>query len=169
MEKEHDDKLRIWSESPADTEELGVILGSILQPGDLFFLSGELGSGKTLMVRGVTAGLKSEELATSPTFALVHRYEGELPLYHLDLYRLSEPGELEPLALEELMEEEAATMIEWGDSAKEILSSSYMEIEFLRGENHNQRIITFCSFGEHYRRINRLIYEKITYEIRNFK
>ena len=133
VKKEAGGNLVIWSESPAETEELGKILGGILLPGDLFFLSGDLGSGKTLLVRGVTLGLASTETATSPTFALIHRYEGELPLYHLDLYRLAGAEDLAPLALEEMMEEEAAFMIEWGDPAKEVLADTYMDIEFNRG------------------------------------
>ncbi len=159
--KEDKDRIRIWSDSPADTEELGVILGGILQPRDLFFLSGELGSGKTLLVRGITAGLYSEELAISPTFALVHRYAGELPLYHLDLYRLSSPEEIEPLALEELLEEEAAMVIEWGEPAKEALPASYMQVEFFRGEDENQRVISFLPYGERYRMINHLLLIKL--------
>ena len=154
VKKEAEGNLVIWSESPAETEELGKILGGILLPGDLFFLSGDLGSGKTLLVRGVTLGLASAEMATSPTFALIHRYEGELPLYHLDLYRFAGPEELEPLALEEMMEEEAAFMIEWGDPAKELLAATYMEVEFTRGEQAEERILAFHPVGERYRKIN---------------
>jgi len=154
VKKEAGGNLVIWSESPAETEELGKILGGILLPGDLFFLSGDLGSGKTLLVRGVTLGLASTETATSPTFALIHRYEGELPLYHLDLYRLAGAEDLAPLALEEMMEEEAAFMIEWGDPAKEVLADTYMEIEFTRGEQAEERILAFHPVGERYRKIN---------------
>lgn len=154
VKKEAGGNLVIWSESPAETEELGKILGGILLPGDLFFLSGDLGSGKTLLVRGVTLGLASTETATSPTFALIHRYEGELPLYHLDLYRLAGTEDLAPLALEEMMEEEAAFMIEWGDPAKEVLADTYMEIEFTRGEQAEERILAFHPVGERYRKLN---------------
>ncbi|HHT49325.1 MAG TPA: tRNA (adenosine(37)-N6)-threonylcarbamoyltransferase complex ATPase subunit type 1 TsaE [Firmicutes bacterium] len=157
IRKEPDETLMIWSDSPAETEELGKILGGILQPGDLFFLSGDLGSGKTLFVRGVTLGLASTEAATSPTFALIHRYEGKLPLYHLDLYRLSSAAELIPLDLEELCQEEAAMMIEWGEPAKEVLASTYMEVVFTRGEEEEQRVLTFHPEGERYRQINHLL------------
>ncbi|NLW60662.1 MAG: tRNA (adenosine(37)-N6)-threonylcarbamoyltransferase complex ATPase subunit type 1 TsaE [Firmicutes bacterium] len=150
--------LVVWSASPAETEELGKVLGGILLPGDLFFLSGDLGSGKTLLVRGVTRGLASVEMATSPTFALIHRYEGKLPLYHLDLYRLSGPEDLAPLALDEIMEEEAAFMIEWGAPVKEILSNTYMEVEFTRGEQAEERILSFHPVGERYRQVNHLLW-----------
>ncbi len=156
--KEPDGALIVWSDSPAETEELGKILGGILQPGDLFFLSGELGSGKTLLVRGVTLGLASAEMATSPTFALIHRYEGALPLYHLDLYRLSSLEDLEPLALEELREEATAMMIEWGEPAKDLLDPTYMEVRFDRGEQEEQRILTFRPQGERYRELNHLLW-----------
>ncbi|HHW12806.1 MAG TPA: tRNA (adenosine(37)-N6)-threonylcarbamoyltransferase complex ATPase subunit type 1 TsaE [Firmicutes bacterium] len=154
VKKEAGGKLVVCSERPAETEELGKVLGGILQPGDLFFLSGDLGSGKTLFVRGVTLGLESAETATSPTFALIHRYEGELPLYHLDLYRLSGPEDLAPLALEEIMEEEAAFMIEWGAPVKEIWAGPYMEVEFTRGEKEEERILSFHPKGERYQEIN---------------
>ncbi|NLY90968.1 MAG: tRNA (adenosine(37)-N6)-threonylcarbamoyltransferase complex ATPase subunit type 1 TsaE [Firmicutes bacterium] len=159
--KEPDGTLIVWSDSPAETEELGKILGGILQPGDLFFLSGDLGSGKTLLVRGVTLGLDSAETATSPTFALIHRYEGALPLYHLDLYRLSDPEDIEPLALEELREEEAAMMIEWGEPAKDLLASTYMEVGFDRGEQEEKRILTFRPAGERYRELTHLLWVEL--------
>ena len=159
--KEPDGSLIIWSDSPAETEALGKMLGGIQQPGDLFFLSGELGSGKTLLARGVTLGLESEERATSPTFALIHRYEGKLPLYHLDLYRLSGPEDLAPLALEEISEEEAAIMIEWGEPAKAFFLSDYMQVEFTRGEQEEERVLAFRPRGERYRQINHLLWVKI--------
>lgn len=159
--KEPDGSLIVWSDSPAETEALGEMLGGILQPGDLFFLSGELGSGKTLLVRGVTQGLASAEMATSPTFALIHRYEGKLPLYHLDLYRLSGSEDLEPLALEEIMEEAAAIMIEWGEPAKAFFSSDYMQVEFTRGEQEEERLLVFHPRRERYHEINHLLGMKI--------
>lgn len=164
LREEPDGGLSIWSDSPAETEELGKVLGGILQPGDLFFLSGELGSGKTLLVRGVTLGLSSGETATSPTFALIHRYEGKLPLYHLDLYRLSGPEDLAPLALEEILEEEAAMMIEWGEPAKDLLSPNYMQVVFARGEQEEERILSFRPRGERYRRINHLLWLELEKE-----
>ena len=113
VKKEAGGNLVIWSESPAETEELGKILGGILLPGDLFFLSGDLGSGKTLLVRGVTLGLASTETAISPTFALIHRYEGELP-FIIWIYTVWRGRRLSTVGPEEMMEEEAAFMIEWG-------------------------------------------------------
>ena len=164
VKKEAGGNLVIWSESPAETEELGKVLGRILLPGDLFFLSGDLGSGKTLLVRGVTIGLASTETATSPTFALIHRYEGKLPLYHLDLYRLSGPADLAPLALEEIMEEEAAFMIEWGEPAKATLAATYMEVEFARGEQAEDRVLSFYPVGDRYRQINHLLWQALEKE-----
>ena len=164
VKQETGGNLVIWSESPAETEELGKVLGRILLPGDLFFLSGDLGSGKTLLVRGVTIGLASTETATSPTFALIHRYEGKLPLYHLDLYRLSGPADLAPLALEEIMEEEAAFMIEWGEPAKATLAATYMEVEFARGEQAEDRVLSFYPVRDRYRQINHLLWQALEKE-----
>lgn len=149
-EREREGFWRVRTESAEETEELGVILGRLLAPGDLLFLSGDLGSGKTLFVRGITAGLGSDEPATSPTFSLVHRYDGDLPLYHLDLYRLTHPGELEALALEEMLSEEAAMVVEWGDLAKGVLPPAYLEVLFERGADEGRRELTFKPHGERY-------------------
>ena len=78
---------------------------------------------------------------------MIHRYEGELPLYHLDLYRLAGAEDLAPLALEEMMEEEAAFMIEWGDPAKEVLADTYLEIEFNRGSKRRSGFLPFIRWG----------------------
>lgn len=147
--------LTVVTKKAEETKELGVILGKLLVSGDLLFLSGDLGSGKTLFVRGITKGLNSAELATSPTFALIHRYEGDLPLYHLDLYRLRSREELRALALEEILEEEAAVVLEWGDLAKENLPSDFLEVFFQRGETDNSRRLIFSPRGERYQELIR--------------
>lgn len=147
--------LTVVTKKAEETKELGVMLGKLLVSGDLLFLSGDLGSGKTLFVRGITKGLNSVELATSPTFSLIHRYEGDLPLYHLDLYRLRRQEELRALALEEILEEEAAVVLEWGDLAKENLPSDFLEVFFQRAEKDNSRRLIFSPQGERYQELIR--------------
>jgi tRNA threonylcarbamoyladenosine biosynthesis protein TsaE len=90
-------------------------VGESLRPGDLVGLRGELGSGKTTFVKGVALGLGIEEEVCSPTFAIQHRYAGVLPLSHVDLYRLSNSGELRDLDHDLLFPGDAAAVVEWAD------------------------------------------------------
>lgn len=101
------------STSAADTEALGAALAAALEPGDVICLDGPLGAGKTRLVAGLARGLAAAARVRSPTFTLVHTYEGRLPLTHVDLYRL-ETHEAEGLGLEEALEA-GALVVEWGE------------------------------------------------------
>ena len=100
--------------SPAETERVGMLLGERLQPGDVILLTGELGAGKTTFVRGVAQGTGSRAEVASPTFQLVRVYPGRVQLAHVDLYRVESSSELRDLGLEELAEN-GAVVVEWGD------------------------------------------------------
>ena len=106
------------SESPEETFEVGRRIGERLEGGELILLSGELGAGKTVFVKGVAAalGIDRDEV-TSPSFTLVNRYDGRYTLYHLDLYRLDDgPGAAHAVDLDELLREEGAVIIiEWAE------------------------------------------------------
>jgi len=115
--------------SPAATRALGKKLGPVLQPGDFVALTGELGAGKTLFVKAVADGAGAEA-ASSPSFALVNRYRGPVLLQHLDLYRVSGPGELFSLGFDDLVAEPAATLCEWADRAPAALPADRLEIAF---------------------------------------
>lgn len=141
--------MKIQSDSPKRTEELGIILGGRLRAGDLIFLSGDLGAGKTRLVHGIARGLGITDAVSSPTFALVNQYRGPLPLYHLDLYRLQSDLDLDVLDLDEMVEEQAAVVIEWGDRVIGDYPNHLM-ITLTYGEDENQRILTFEPQGERY-------------------
>ncbi|HZU19150.1 MAG TPA: tRNA (adenosine(37)-N6)-threonylcarbamoyltransferase complex ATPase subunit type 1 TsaE [Candidatus Dormibacteraeota bacterium] len=100
--------------SAAETEAAAERLASHLHRGDLVLLVGDLGAGKTTFVRGLARGLGSPADVMSPTFQLVRIYPGRVQLAHVDLYRLADPGELDDLGLDELLEEGAA-VVEWGE------------------------------------------------------
>lgn len=102
------------SNSPADTERVGMLLGERLRPGDVVLLSGELGAGKTTFVRGVARGAGSTADVASPTFQLVRVYPGRVQVAHIDLYRVESSAELRDLGLEELAEQ-GAVVVEWGE------------------------------------------------------
>src|SRR5207248_10288588 len=106
--------------SPEATRKLGRLLGAALQPGDFVALRGELGAGKTVLVRGAVEGAGATDEASSPTFALIHVYRGgRVTLQHIDLYRLSGPAELFALGFDDLLAEPAATLCEWAEKASQ--------------------------------------------------
>jgi tRNA threonylcarbamoyladenosine biosynthesis protein TsaE len=108
------------SEGPQDTEAAGARLAATLQPGDVVLLVGDLGTGKTTLVRGAVRALGHPGRVTSPTFTLVNRYEGgRVPVSHLDLYRLGEAGldAEDPALLEEELAGERIVFVEWPEAA----------------------------------------------------
>ena len=104
--------------SAEETIALGKELAALLTPPKLVLLRGELGAGKTTLVKGIAQGFQaaSEEDVTSPTFTLVHEYRGpKATVYHIDLYRVETQRELETLGLDDLMDENSILLIEWGE------------------------------------------------------
>jgi tRNA threonylcarbamoyladenosine biosynthesis protein TsaE len=112
---------------PAATRALGRKLGAALRPGDFVALIGDLGAGKTALVKAAAEGAGAEP-ASSPTFALVNLYRGPVPLQHLDLYRLAGPAELFALGFDDLLAEPAATLCEWAERAGAALPPDRLEI-----------------------------------------
>ena len=142
---------------------LGIGVGKQMEPGDVLALWGELGSGKTLFTRGIAwgMGVPRQMPITSPTFTLINEYEGRLRLYHLDLYRLTTPDELETLPWREVLFGNGVTVIEWPDRMGGLLPPERWDIrlEFLDDE---RRIITLSAVGESRRaRIDLLAQELI--------
>ena len=133
--------------SPEETRALGVQLGGMLRAGDFVALIGELGAGKTLLVRGTAEGAGATGAASSPTFALVNVYRGgHIVLQHLDLYRVSGPAELFALGFDDLLAEPAATLCEWADRAGAALPPERLEIH-LDTIGPEQRRATFVAHG----------------------
>lgn len=99
------------------TEAFGIILGEIVEPGDVITLEGPLGAGKTALTQAIARGLGVDPriYVTSPTFSLLHEYQGRIPLYHMDLYRLSGENEIESLGFSEYFYSDGLTVIEWPD------------------------------------------------------
>jgi tRNA threonylcarbamoyladenosine biosynthesis protein TsaE len=121
--------------SGADTIEVGRKLAHLLKPPKLLLLRGELGTGKTTLVKGLAQALDAAEPdeVTSPTFTLVHEYEGTqngkpVKLYHIDVYRLEGERQLESLGLDELLTPDALVLVEWGDKFKSIRKRATGEI-----------------------------------------
>src|ERR1019366_2883870 len=121
--------------SGADTIEVGRKLAGLLEPPQLLILRGDLGTGKTTLVKGIAQALDAAEAdeVTSPTFTLIHEYDGAregkpVKLFHLDVYRLEGERQLETLGLDELLTPDALVLVEWGEKFKSIKKKSTGEI-----------------------------------------
>ena len=114
--------LEIISSSPQETEHIGSLLGTMLSPGDVIALSGELGSGKTTLVKGLAQGMGFDrDEVVSPSFTLVNEYEGPLPLFHIDLYRLVDERDLREMGYEEYLGAAGVAVIEWADRVRDAI------------------------------------------------
>lgn len=115
--------------SPAETEAVGERLAAALGPGDVVLVSGELGSGKTTLIRGASRALGVTEPVTSPTFTIGHTYRGRVPVAHLDLYRLADLGQEDPALLDDYVTPESVSFIEWPGAAEPWLDRVTRRIE----------------------------------------
>jgi tRNA threonylcarbamoyladenosine biosynthesis protein TsaE len=129
--------------SADETIELGRTLAPLLTPPKLVVLRGDLGAGKTTLVKGIAAGFEAaaEEDVTSPTFTLVHEYRGPAAtLYHIDLYRVDTLRELETLGLDDLMDATSTLLLEWGDKFPRFQRERDIEIYLERAGEQQRRI-----------------------------
>jgi tRNA threonylcarbamoyladenosine biosynthesis protein TsaE len=133
------DQREFITHSAEETIALGRTLVNLLTPPRIVLLRGDLGAGKTTLVKGIAAGFQaaSEDDVTSPTFTLVHEYRGPTAnLYHIDLYRVDTPRQLETLGLDDLISENSVLLIEWGEKFPRFVRERDVEIVLERvGEN----------------------------------
>ena len=141
--------LQLTSHGPEQTQSLGVSLGKLAQAGDIFLLDGNLGSGKTCLTQGIAWGLGVKEHAFSPSFIIVREYQGRLPLYHIDLYRLDHIEEIINLALEEYLYGNGICVIEWAEKGMPVLPEENMLIT-LSYISPTDRDICFEANGDRY-------------------
>ena len=140
------------SHSARETARIGRVLGQFAEPGDVFLLSGDLGTGKTCLTQGIAKGLGVEDYVRSPTFVLVNIHHGRLPLYHIDIYRLDEVAEVVDLGLEEYLAGDGVSVIEWASKALEVFPQPYMLVT-LTYEGENERVVQLEARGERYERL----------------
>lgn len=115
-----------------ETARAGMALAPLLRAGDVIALSGDLGAGKTRLVKGVARGLGVDEPVTSPTFNLLLVHPGDLPLYHFDLYRLEREDDLEEIDFYAVLEGDGVSMIEWGDRFPAALPADHLLVTIHR-------------------------------------
>lgn len=121
-------ELRLHSSSEADTRAIGKALAGVLSTGDVVGLTGDLGAGKTRLVQGAATALGVEDPVVSPTFMLVREYDGQVPVNHVDAYRLEGPAELEDLGLDGVLDPDTVVFVEWADRVEGALPESWLEI-----------------------------------------
>jgi len=119
----------LLSRSPSQTRRIGKQLGRLLQRGDVVALAGELGTGKTQLIKGLAQGIgvKKSAYVSSPSFTLINEYPGKITLYHMDLYRMEE-GEAKELGLEEYFQGDGVTAVEWADRIPSLLPAQLLWI-----------------------------------------
>jgi tRNA threonylcarbamoyladenosine biosynthesis protein TsaE len=144
----------VRSQNAEQTIEIGRRLGERLQRGDLVLLQGELGSGKTHLVKGIVCGLGSPDLVTSPSFVLINEYRAGaawqgMPIYHADLYRIEDPAELAGIGLDELWTTGAVCLVEWGERAADRLPAEYLTVR-LENTDEVGRMLRLLPTGSRY-------------------
>jgi tRNA threonylcarbamoyladenosine biosynthesis protein TsaE len=145
--------MQFISNSEKETRSFGKHLAQALKAGDIIGLFGELGTGKTTLVKGIAQGLKVKRPSVhSPTFTLMNIYEGRLPLFHFDLYRLDDEKEIDRIGCNEFFYDAGVSVIEWAEKLGHLLPKEYLHIE-LKHKQDNQRILKISPRGERYRKI----------------
>ena len=111
------------------TARFAAEIANALEPGNIVTLSGDLGAGKTAFVQGLASALGVKTRVTSPSFTIIHTYQGQFPLVHMDVYRLDSFQEVIDLGFDELIDPEAILVVEWGEAVAPLLPTRYLEIE----------------------------------------
>ncbi|RXJ01326.1 tRNA (adenosine(37)-N6)-threonylcarbamoyltransferase complex ATPase subunit type 1 TsaE [Anaerobacillus alkaliphilus] len=141
------DNLKVHTSSPEQTMELAERLGQFLEAGSVITLEGDLGAGKTHFTKGLAKGLGVKRNVNSPTFTIIKEYQGRMPLYHMDVYRVCEADE--DLGFDEYFYGEGVTVVEWASLIKEQLPKERLDIEIYHAGD-DRREIVLKPLGERY-------------------
>ncbi len=157
----------ILSASAERTRAIGAQLGTLLQAGDLVALSGDLGAGKTCCIQGIAGGLGiyDELTVTSPTYTLIHEYQGNVPIYHFDVYRLSNEEDLYDLGYEEYFYGDGVTLIEWADRIHSFLPDDHLALH-LHLHHDGVRRLQFQATGSRAQEVLHAFANRLSSELR---
>jgi tRNA threonylcarbamoyladenosine biosynthesis protein TsaE len=123
-------------------------VGELLRAGDVVLLVGELGSGKTVFAKGIAGGLGVTEHVVSPSFTIVREYSGDIPMVHVDVYRIDHLQELHDLGFDDLLGDDAVTVVEWGDRISAVLPADRLEVSITAVEQDDDaRVVRVSSRG----------------------
>lgn len=135
--------LTMYSQNEAELISIGNRIGQLLEAGHVLVLSGDLGAGKTTLTKGIAKGLDIHQMIKSPTYTIVREYEGRLPLYHLDVYRIGDDSD--SIDLDDFLYGEGVVVIEWGELLDQSLLSDYLLVCIERAEEGRE--VTFQAQG----------------------
>ena len=138
---------KVTTRNEKETIEIAQNFESVKFPNMVICLNGELGSGKTIFTKGIANALGIQETITSPTFTIIKEYNGELPLYHMDVYRLD--GEVDGIGIEEYFNKGGVVIIEWAETIKDILPKERLDIKF-KIVDENKRVLVLTPYGKMY-------------------
>jgi tRNA threonylcarbamoyladenosine biosynthesis protein TsaE len=139
--------MKVTTTSADETRALGAAFARVLRAGDVVVLEGDLGAGKTTFVQGVGAALGVDEPMVSPTFTIVREYDVDVPIAHVDVYRLDTLGELHDLGFEDVLDGTRITFVEWGDVIAQALPHDRVVVRLELGAADDERIITVVPHG----------------------
>lgn len=142
--------LKYITENVEETTKIGEQLGRLLNMGNIICLSGDLGAGKTAFTKGIAKGLGVGDYVTSPTYTIINEYQGRLPLYHFDVYRLNDVEEMYELGYEEYFFGDGVVVLEWADIVRDIIPRDRLWITILNTGGDDSREIIMEPTGEVY-------------------
>ena len=138
-----------YTHSERETEQIGERLARVLRAGDVVAMSGDLGAGKTVLIRGLARGLGVTARVTSPTYTIVNEYEGRLPLFHFDMYRLAGAEELYDIGWDDYLKRGGVCAVEWSERAEGLLPEYCIRVDIRAQEETVRRIeVTGCEMEE---------------------
>lgn len=143
--------VKIYLENEEQTKDIGYKLGQLVTPKSVICLIGDLGAGKTTMTQSLAKALEVDDYITSPTFTIVNEYEGRIPLYHFDVYRIRSSDEMYDIGFDEYIDGDGVCIIEWANLIEDILPNEYLYIEMNYKETGREMILT--PKGEKYEEI----------------
>ena len=143
--------VKIYLENEEQTKDIGYKLGQLVTPKSVICLIGDLGAGKTTMTQSLAKALEVDDYITSPTFTIVNEYEGRIPLYHFDVYRIGSSDEMYDIGFDEYIDGDGVCIIEWANLIEDILPNEYLYIEMNYKETGREMILT--PKGEKYEEI----------------
>lgn len=138
-------------------KDLGHKLGEILESGDVVCLTGDLGAGKTTLTKSIAVGLGIDDYVTSPSYTIVNEYDGRLPLYHFDVYRINDVEEMYELGYEEYFFGSGVCIIEWAGMVEDLLPEKRIWIEIYQGDDFDKRNMTIKAEPETLKKLEAII------------
>lgn len=144
---------KIDSYNPKVTEAVGRELGKLLVPGDFVSFVGELGAGKTTIIRGIASGLQVTDMVSSPSFMIIQEYRGKYPVFHGDFYRVGSYQELEDIGWDEYFQRDGIMLIEWGNLIPEAIPANHLDVEIEQDLEADKRLFKFIAHGKRYKSV----------------